>query len=412
MILHRGADRRGIRSGGPLVLGTLLLAVIRATPALAQDPGLSWSDDVSHRIERTGPPSPLPVDLQFFVGERYTHDSNIFLSPKPTTSDSILTSFGRVKLQYADTAVDIDSDLLADYNSFLQNHSVSADEERLYGRIRYTGSEVFAELGEVFRRESSPLDVVFPDRSRRTVSDTLPRIGLDWQKGGTIDASADIQDTQFQQQAFRIMNNLESRILLTVAQEIEGGMTLLLDGGYQSIHYASVSTVPDVEGYFARAGGHGELLPTVTVDARVGVTSVTTQTLPGTTDRIRHSTVDAEAHIRTEPNDRITLYADYTRRIVFGLGEPFQTVDLADLIAEYAVDPDFKIRVRGQADRSHGSSGELRSYRQISLGASYTILGTMILDGDVTFRRGRSQQLAGQENFDDTLVSAGVAITF
>ncbi len=373
---------------------------------------MAWADDVSHRFEQTTPTSPLPLDLRFFVGERYTHDSNIFLSNRPVTSDSILTTFGRIQLQYADPQVDVESDLLADYNSFLQNHAVSADEERFYGRVRYTGSQVSGELGEIFRRESTPLDVVFADRSRRIVSNTLPRVSVDWDKGGTVEAMADIQETQFEQQEFKGVNNLQNRILLMVTRELEGGITVLVDGGFEDIRYSSVSATPDVAGFLGRAGVHGQLSPTVTFDARAGFASVRTQDFPGTNERIKHSTMDAEFHLRTEANDLLAFYGDYVRRITFGIGEPFQTVDLATLTVEFAPDANLKIRARGQFDRAHGATGDIRNYRQVSIGASYTLLATAILDTDVTFRRGRSHQLGGLEDFDDTLVSAGAAITF
>ncbi len=49
---------------------------------------------------------------------------------------------------------------------------------------------------------------------------------------------------------------------------------------------------------------------------------------------------------------------------------------------------------------------------QASIGLSYTILGTVILDGSLTYRVGRLNPDAGDIDFQDTLASVGLSITF
>jgi hypothetical protein len=401
-----GCLRSGVATGA-----AVLLVFAVSSSALAQDLGSQWADEIVHRFEKS-PSTASPLDVDVFIGERYTYDNNIFLDHTSATSDSIMTTFGRLQLDYADPDVDVESDLLVNYNEYLKNHRSSSDEERFYGRGRYAGSKATVELAEIFRHESTPLNVIFANQSKRIVSDTLPRVAVEWDQASTIEAMADIQSTQFEQREFRGTDNTQSRVTLMATRELEGGITVLLDGGYQDIRYSSVSATPSASGYFGRAGVHGDLSPTFTYDVRAGVTSVKSQDLPGTNQKLEHSTMDAEMHLRYESNDRLYFYGDYTRRITFAIGEPFQTVDLGSASVEYTVVPEVKLIGRIQIDRSHGATGILRSYRQGSLGASYTLVATAILDVGLTYRQGHINDLGGLGDFKDTLASIGVAITF
>ena len=115
-------------------------------------------------------------------------------------------------------------------------------------------------------------------------------------------------------------------------------------------------------------------------------------------------------HLAYTATEKLTLYADYSRRIGFSVPAPFEVVDSSDVIGEIALRDNLKLRARLQYDRVHGPLTVTRSYASATLGGEFRAHERVVLDAGITYREGAALQPGGGGDFQDYVVSAGIAI--
>jgi hypothetical protein len=393
-----------------------IFTLLLASAAAAQDFGTSWIDRVTHQlIEESGPLNPHPVEVKASLGELYSYDSNLFLTHTNREADSIFTTFGSIGLLYAQPTFDAEADLTINYNAYVHNSDASTDEERFFGRLRYQGSKITLQLAEIVRRESSPTDVIFTTRVQRFLSNTTPLVVYKITEVVALELTSDLQLVRYLRQAFETGDNFNSRTSLTGAYTTGwNDIDALVQVGYFSINYRLTTASPDATGYFARVGARGEISPNLHLIALVGFSSASSDDFPGTTVNAEMKTGDAEVHLAYTASELMTLYADYSRRFAFSVGgAPFEVVDSAAGILRYSVREDTKLKARVQYDRAHPVPGPVRAYASIGVGIEQQILEHLLVEGQVTYRRGTAQAGAsGAGDFGDTIFSIGLVGVF
>src|SRR5581483_2382456 len=194
--------------------------------------------------------------------ELYTYDSNIFLTHTGRTNDDIFITFLEGNLKSSTTNVDVEADLLVNYNAYVNTPDVSTDEERFFGRMRYDGSVVLLSLAEVFRREVSPTDAVFTTRVPRLISDTSTLLVCKANQTVTFELGTHFEVVHYLRTAFSVSDNFHSRTTLTAAYTLlPKGLDLLFQGGYWQVAYTDPAAPPNADGFIVRGGIRGELTP-------------------------------------------------------------------------------------------------------------------------------------------------------
>jgi hypothetical protein len=384
---------------------------------MAQDFGKNWIDRVTHElIEDDTQLSPHPATWNFTAGELYSYDSNIFLTHTGRTNDSIFTTFVGGDVKYAQPNFDAEADLLVNYNAYASTDNVNADEERFFGRVRYQGTQIILSLAEIARRESSPTDAVFTTRVPRFLSNTTPLVVFKPSEVFAFEVSSDLQYLDYLRTAYSVADNFNSRTLLTLAYTTNwNNMDLLVQGGYWEVTYRDPASPPDAGGFIGRVGVRGEVSPKLHLVALVGITSADSNDFVGTNQDVQLNTADVEIHIAYTPNENTTWYADYSRRFGFSAdGAPFQVVNIADLIGEWGLREDFKLRSRLEYSRVQVPSpaGFRRAYYAFGIGAEYKIHPHILLDGSLTYRWGVVPGSGSTGDFGDGIISIGAAILF
>ncbi len=399
--------------------GVPLFALIAGT-GWAQDFGREWMDRVTNQLEQERAPlRDQPLDVRFFAGERVYYDNNVYLENKDEDGDTVFVTFGNVRLDYAEESFDAALDLQANYNYYVHEDDASDDEERLYGRARWAGSQVQVEVAEIFRRESDPfIDPQIVERAERIVSDTMPRVTVWATDVLSFEASGTLQVVRFSDDIFEAGNNINYRVGLLGAYELPSGVQILLDGGYLLIDYDNDPTdtvnpgPPDAEGGYVRGGFRGDMQQRIYLSVLAGVTRGASEKVDDLNiESQRHTTGDIEMHLRFEASEKATMFFDYTRRVAFGAGESFEIINRVRAGIEYAASAKLKVIGRGQYDYAHGISGFQRDYGSVSVGANYTLFENLILDAGATYRQGGVKR-GGDIDFTDVIVSAGAAVTF
>lgn len=387
-----------------------------AAPLMAQDFGKNWIDRVTHElIEDEAQLSPHPVQWNFVGGVLYSYDNNIFLTDTDETSDSIITPFAGIGVKYAEPTFDAEADLLVNYNAYMSEDDINADEERFFGRIRYQGTKVTLSLAEVFRRETSPTDVVFTSRVSRFLSNTTPLIVVKATEVFAVELQSDLQLVNYLRSAFDIADNFNSRTLLTLAYTTGwNAVDLLVQGGYWSVTYQDSFAPPDADGFIGRVGVRGELSEKIRMVVLAGVTSAKSDDFVGTSDNVEMNTADIEAHLAINPSPNSTWFVDYSRRFGFSAGGvPFQVVDTAGFTGEHSFRDDLKGRARIDYSRVHAPGIPSRSYFGIGAGGEYKIHPHILLDASVYYRAGNVVGAGTQAgDFSDFILSLGVAAVF
>jgi hypothetical protein len=400
------------RSNSYLVI---LFCLFSAAPLMAQDFGKGWIERISHELIEDEPElSPHPAEFKFTGGELYSYDSNIFLTHTGRTDSSIFTTFVGGNLKYAQPSFDAEADLLLNYNAYVSNSDVDADEERFFGRVRYQGTQVTLALAEVARRETSPTDVVFTTRVSRFLSNTTPLVVFKLSEVFAIELQSDLQYVDYLRSTFSFSDNFNSRTLLTLAYTTGwNNIDLLVQGGYWDVNYRESTSPPDANGYIARGGIRGEVSPNWNVVALVGISTADSQDFPGTNKDVSMSTMDAEIHIAYKPRENVTLYADYSRRFGFSTGAaPFEVVDMAGLNLELTPREDLTLRTRFDYSRASEPGVLRRAYYDFAMGAEYKIHPHVALDGGIAYRWGVTPGSGGAGNFGDAILSIGAAVLF
>lgn len=405
--------KRAVRFAVPLLVFT-------AATASAQDFGQEWMDRVTHQLEQEQAPlRPQPFEMKFFAGERVYYDNNVYLEENEKDGDTVLVSYGNVRLAYVEENFDAALDLLANYNYYVHEEDARDHEERLYGRARWAGSRLQFEIAEIFRRESDPfIDPQVVERVERIVSDTVPRVALEVTNLLSFELNGDVQFVKFTEKTFEAGDNMNVRAGLMGAYRLPSGMQILADGGYILINYLNDPTddknpgPPDAQGGYARAGFRGDMQQRIFLSVLAGVTSAASEGVSELDiDRKSSTTADIEMHMRFEASEKTAMFFDYSRRIGFGAGESFEIINRVVVGLEYAANEKLKFIGRGQYDYVHGLEGVNRDYGSVSAGATYTLFENLILDAGVTYRNGGLKD-GGDVWFSDTIVSAGAALTF
>lgn len=385
-------------------------------PAFAQDFGREWIDRVTHElIEDDTQLSPHPVVFKFSAGELYSYDSNVFLTHSNRTNDSIFITFANAAVTYAEPTFDAEADLQVNYNAYVSTDNVSGDEERFFGRIRYQGTNVLLGLSEIFRRESSPTDATFTTRVSRFLSDTTPTVVVHASPVFAVEFQSNLQLVNYLRQNYDTADNFNTRSILSLAYTTGwNAVDLLVQGGYLTITYQDPLAPPDATGFLGRVGIRGEVTPKLQLIALVGVTEMKSGDFAGTNNNVKMTTADIEIHAAFTPNEQTTWFADYSHRFGFSAdGAPFQVVDSADLIGQWALREDVKLNAKFQYDRVHSAIGGIRrAYYSGSIGGEYKIHPHVVIDGGITYRWGVVPGNGNSGDFGDAILSVGAGVLF
>lgn len=402
--------------------------------AYAQDFGTEWIDRVTHQIEQDrGPLSPKDADLQIFLGERVYYDNNVFLEEDSDKAegDTVFVTYGNVRLTYAETHFDAALDLLANYNHYVHEEDASDDEQRLYGRARYVDTSFQLELAQILRRLSVPLNSDtfglipnFPERQEMLISDTVPRIQINFTDIAYLELNGQFQLVQMDDDEFEEINNVNYRAGATLGYALPSGADILVNGGYLAIDYDQATDElvnpgpPDVTGYYIRGGWRGELQQRISLSVLAGVTGLRTEketdATGATIPRQEHTTADVEMHMRFETTEKLTLFVDFSRRGAFGFAQSFQIVSRVTAGLEYQAHEMVTFRARGEYNYSHGIDGLNREYFSLHGGLVYKPLWlsqNVLFDAGVTWRRGEVKD-GGSGEYDNFIGSVGLAIVF
>ncbi|MBI2933107.1 MAG: hypothetical protein HYY16_15795 [Planctomycetes bacterium] len=388
----------------------LILCAAFPASAAAQNFGQEWIDRVTHELEQEGPLTAKPVKLQGFAGLAYFFDDNVFLDEDSAESDSIIVPWVRGRVDYSEPNFDAVADLLLNYKAYTSEDDESADEERFFGRARYEGAKFRAEIGEILRRESDPVDVIFVDRVDRIVSGTFPRLSYDVTNTVSAELASEIQFVSFDDDAFSAADNVTVRVELGGVYRMWEDTELLLQLGLLMIDFDDAASV-DSQGWYFRGGFRGPAMERLYVDAYAGVTGIESDEFPGTSDAASHDTMDLGLYARYEASPNLRLNGDYARRFAFGVGtDPFQVIDRFLVLAEYDVTPEIVARGRLQFEHAHTAMGNTRDYMSLGLGATYRITSEVVAEGGLTWRQGDRGSSGG--DFDNVIFNLGAAVSF
>jgi hypothetical protein len=388
-----------------------IAAALALLAAPAQDFGVDWLDRVSHELREARPPlTNRPVQSRTEIGGLYYYDTNIFLESSDEESDSVAVGFVRGRMDYAEVQMDAALDFLLSYKRYLDEEDETDFEQRLFGRARYAGAQLQAEVAEVLRHESDPIDSVFAERAERWVSDTVPRLFYDFNNLFAAEAAGNIEVVRFEDDPFDDSDNVNIRADASLVYLGAGGIDFLGQAGWISIDYDSRSAV-DADGSYARGGLRGDLSPQLLVEALGGWTKVTSDDLPSGENE-EHSTGDAIVRVRYLAMDTLTLWGDYLRMITWAGGrDPFQVVNRWVGIVEWQYTDQIGLRARGQYDRADTALGLERTFWSASAGGTYRFREGVVLDVGITWRAGEVRDVPGGDDFDGMIFHAGLVAT-
>jgi hypothetical protein len=380
-----------------------------SSAARAQDFAQSWLDRVTHEAREAAPPSATAAGVRFVLGALAYHDDNLYLEEDEEDDDWVIVPYLGGRVDYAEPSFDAAADALLSYKRYLDQEDESDDEERVYGRVRFAGAHLQLELAQIFRHESDPIDAVFAERAERFVSDTAPRVGVRFNNLYSMEASANVEWVRFLDDPLNDADNVNVRADLSFIYTGAGGIDFLGQGGVLAIRYRSSDGPPDVDGFYARAGLRGDVMPRLSVEALAGGTRAESDDLPGA-DSEEVSTADALVRLKYAATEQVTAWADYTRMVTFANPDPFQVVNRWLGIVEYQGADRLVLRGRLQYDDVSGALGTDRTF--FSAGASFSYLMEMraTLDGGVTWRTGEVDVPGGTE-FENLIFHVGVAFT-
>jgi hypothetical protein len=386
----------------------LLLAL-----AAPQDFATDWLDRVTHEREQTKGPLPVrKVTHTMELGAIAYYDNNIFLEGEREDSNTVVTPFIRGRVEFSDLKMDLAADVLLSYKRYLQDEEESDDEERFWGRIRYVAAGWQAELVQIVRHESDPVDSVFSERVDRVVTDTVPRVEFDFNNLFGLELNADVQWVKFLEELLETSNNVNTRVDLGAVYHGAGGMDFLAQAGVLTITYQDGDGPPDAMGFYARAGFRGDVLPRISLEALAGATSVESDDF-ATRDGEELETGDALVRLRYTATETVTFWADYSRMITWsGPPDPFQTVNRWILLGEWKATQELSFRGRLQYDHVDTALGAERVFWSASFSGGY-MFGTerVTIDLGVTWRGGDTRGVPGDNDFDDLILHLGIIAT-
>ncbi len=395
-----------------VAIGTLPAA------AAAQDFGTSWIDRVTHeRVQDRGPLKPKPVSFTATGGVAAYFDDNLFLTEDDETDDTVWIPFVGARIDYAEPQFDASADFLGNYKYYVEEEGARDYEQRFFGRARYVGARFTAELVQLLRNESDPIDAVFIDRAERLVSDTSPRFTYDLTRTVAFEAAANAQLVRFEESAFRTIENNNYRFDGALVYRLANGYDWLLQGGYLLIDYTEKQSrggTADAEGWYGRAGFRGDVGPRLSIEALVGFAHVQSVRIRGTNDEEEGNSIEAIARVRYEAMERLTFFADFARLFTFaGAGDPFQIVNRFVVGAQYEVVEDLMVRARLQVEQTDSALGIERRYASVGGSAAYRFTDYLAAEAGATFRTGEvTGDVAEDTEFDNKIFHLGVVFTY
>lgn len=393
----------------------LLCVLLFPASAFADNLATEWIDRVTHEVQQEeGPLSTRALDFHVYGGVYGYYTNNLFLAPhRHADGDSAAIGYARGRLDYSDARLEVAADLLVNFDYYMEHHAAREDEERFFGKIRWTDSVFDLQLVEIARRESDALDAVFADHARRIVTDTLPRIGVKIPGLPTIDAFAQIQTVHFEGNTFDGRENVNYRAGLAALVDLSQRLAFGADAGILGIHYREREQTPNAFGYFAHGLLRGEVTDRFLVEIALGASYIHGRRAEFGDDRPqRNTSFDAEVHLRYEATQTLTLLADYSRRFGFaGIGNTYEAIDRGVLIAEWQVFEPLRLRARGQYDYVAPSESFDRAYWSGGLGATLQVVKHFSIDGGVIYRGGNTRGISG-DRYSNWIVYLGAVVDF
>lgn len=393
---------------------TLVLALL-SLPALADNLATEWIDRVRNEVEQeAGPLSDRPVDYKVYGGVYGYYTDNLYLTNNSDANgDSAVTGFARGTVEYSDARVELSADLLVNFDYFMETHVAREDEERFYGKARYTDGVFDLQLVEIVRREFDPLDTDFTERARRMVTNTLPRAGVKVAQLVSVELFGQIETVRFEHNELDGRENENYRAGLAVLADVTENLHVGAEGGYLRIHYRRRDITPGADGYFARAAARGEPFPGLLLNVGLGWSRIHSFRREAGDDHYQsNSTLDADVQVRYEATETLTIFADYVRRFGFsGFGNTYRRIDRGILIVEWQAVEKLLLRVRGQYDYVAPSESFTYSYWSGSLGARYRIIEHLSVDGGVIYRGGNRKKVA-DDDWDNWIFYLGAIVDF
>ncbi len=396
------------------ILALVCLALFPAS-AFADSLGTEFIDRVTHEVQQEeGPLSTRPVDFHVYGGVYGYYTDNLFLAPhRHADGDSAAIGFARARVDYVDSHLEVAAELLVNFDYYMEHHAAREDEERFFGKIRWTDTVFDLQLVEIARRETDAIDAVFATRARRIVTDTLPRFGVKIPELPTFELFGQLQTVHYEGSKFDGLENINYRVGLALLVDLSQRLAFGADAGYLAIHYRERDQTPNAQGYFAHGLLRGEVTDRFLVEIALGWTYIRgTRAEFGDDNAESTSTFDAEVHLRYEATQTLTLFADYSRRFGFaGVGNTYETVDRGIVIAEWQVIEKLKLRARGQYDYVHPTEANDRCYWAAGLGATFQVVKHFSVDGGVTYRGGNTKGVSG-DRYTNWIVYLGAVVDF
>ncbi len=407
---------------GVIGLSAAAFAVVALFPsreAAAQDFGQGWIDRITHQQEQDrGPLQAKAFNWTADAGVQYAFDNNIFLTHDDKRSDSIVIPFVQAGITYTEAKFDLEARLLANYKYYTKEDA-DDDEERVYVRARQTTSRWNFEISSLFENVSDPSGVVFLNRVSRVVSTTVPKMAFDIAKNWSFEVGGQIQLVRFQDQPYSDgQENNNFNVDVGLVYHTAWAFDLVGQFGYYNIGYLADQTVaggtPDAFGYSYRVGFRGQIVERLSLEALVGLMTISTDYFVTSGNDISDSTFAADLRFRYEATDKINFYLDFARQYVFlGFGDPYTLLNTFALIGEFQLTEELTLRARAQFETSESALNVDRTYYSISAGANYKFSQHWVADGGLAYRGGKVENSSGgEEKFSDIVFSLGLAFSW
>jgi hypothetical protein len=391
---------------------TLLLFLFAASPALAQDFVNRWFDRVGRDVQAARAPFPRSaVQPYSAMGIYGSFDTNLHLQESDPEHESIATLMIASRMEYSDPKVEGAFDLMATWNQYVPDKEFSDDEERIYFRIRYGEPNGTVELAEIFRHESDPLDSQYGDFAERYVSSTFPKATFELAGAFGAEIGAQVGYVMFVEDDFKIQDHWSIRADSGLVAHVTQSVDLVAQGGWMQIQYLEDFDVPDVEGWFARGGVRGEAWKGFLITLLGGITELETDEFTNGV-AIDDRVIEGSAHLRWEPTEKLTIYLDGTRQVVFlGIGgDPYEVLTRGVATLELDLTDAFQFRVRGQYDRGESALEREREWIQGSASFSYQDPAKWTLEASAVWRRARTLEPVETEA-DGWIFTVGILAT-
>jgi hypothetical protein len=405
-------------------MGRQLLAVlaILTCPAVvaAQEFGTEWIDRVTHeRMQERGPIQPKAVVFTGVAGVEAYNDNNVFLDPTTTNhrTSNVVVPFAGVRMDYAESQFEAEVDALGDWKWYSGYPHLSDFEEFLFGHARYVGSKVTLSFDELLRHTSDAVDAQFFQKARVLVSDSIGGGTVDIAKYFSVEAHIDYQVVRFDESPLSFQNDNENfRADATAVYRALNGMDWFLRIGYLDIYYDHLQqngAPPDTKGYYTHVGFRGEPIQRLHLEAYAGWVGARSERFINTQTRSELTTFEGGAQLKYEATDKLTFYVDLNRYLTWaGSSDPFEVVNRAVGIAEYELIERLKLRARLQYDHVGLPISGTRNYKYAGISAAYEFTEHLGMDVGATYRTGDQEASTGSNRYKDSIVHAGLVITF